>query len=82
MIKPLALLATVLITAGCTNEHQTREVLSAQGFTDIEVKGYDWFGCSSDDTFATAFTARSPTGAQVQGVVCSDWFKGATVRFH
>ena len=76
------ILAAAIALAGCTNADGTRRVLEAQGFTNIEVKGYSLFGCSKDDTYHTAFEATGPSGKRVSGVVCAGlFFKGATVRF-
>lgn len=69
--------------ASCTDQKTARRVLEDQGYTDISVGGFDAFGCSDDDTYATKFTATSPNGKRVSGVVCSSqFFKGSTVRFH
>lgn len=76
-----AIAAAVLLLAGCTQSSRAREALEAQGFRDVQITGYRWFGCSKDDTFHTGFTAKAPTGKQVGGVVCSDFFKGATIRY-
>jgi len=82
-MKRLMLIAVVAVLAnGCTDSKTTTRVLTEQGYTEIEVGGYDAFACSDDDTFATKFTAKGPSGKRVSGVVCSDWLKGSTVRFH
>lgn len=77
-IAAIALMALAL--AGCTREDQARNTLTGAGFKDIKITGYYFFGCSKDDTFHTGFTARSPSGQFVEGVVCSAVFKGATIR--
>jgi len=75
----IAAAATVL--SGCTAPNQTREVLLDAGYTNVEIGGYDWFGCSEDDTLRTKFKATGPTGRKVEGVVCAGlFFKGATIR--
>lgn len=76
----LAAIVAAMLT-GCTSGDKAREVLAAQGFTEIEITGYDVFGCSEDDTFHTGFKATAPNGNRVEGVVCSGILKGATVRF-
>ena len=38
-------------------------------------------GCGEGDTHATPFVAKNQAGQTVNGVVCSGWNKGATVRF-
>lgn len=79
LILVTAMIATVVLS-GCTRPGQAREVLSAQGYENIEVTGWDMFGCGEDDTFQTGFQADGPNGQRVDGVVCSGIFKGATVR--
>lgn len=69
-----------LITAGCTNEDKARHALEGAGYTRIEMQGYSLFGCGKDDQFSDEFSALGPTGKPVSGVVCSGWFKGATIR--
>lgn len=78
----LVLLLAVLILAGCTNADQATRLLKAQGFTDIHITGYRYFGCSEDDTYHTGFEAESISGEPVSGIVCAGWWhKGATIRF-
>lgn len=57
------------------------KALTQQGYTNIEYKGYSIFGCSDKDTFHAEFTATSPEGKQVQGIACSGYFKGTTIRW-
>jgi hypothetical protein len=79
----LVLLFGVLPSAiGCTDEDSTRRILTSQGYTDIKIEGYSFTGCSKDDGVRTEFTARSPIGTYVQGVVCCGLlFKNCTVRW-
>ena len=51
------------------------------GYTDIQITGYVVMGCGEQDVFHTGFRAKSPNNTSVDGVVCSGWFKGSTVRF-
>ena len=78
-MKRVAILAALGL-AGCTDPQTTREVAEAQGFTDVQVGGYDAWACAKDDTHSTAFTARGVNGKCVAGVVCSGFLKGATLR--
>lgn len=80
MKKLIPLIALFALTA-CTDSNKTIRVLEDQGFTDIEITGYEPFACSKDDDFATGFRAKSVTGKTVTGTVCSGFLKGATVRF-
>lgn len=75
-----ASMLTVML-GGCTQPDTAARVLADQGYTQIELHGYDWFNCSKDDTYHDKFTATGPTGRKVSGVVCGGlFFKGATVR--
>lgn len=80
-MKRLALILAMAALAGCTDEPAALKALSASGFTDIKITGYSFFGCDKHDTFSTGFEARGPSGQFVSGVVCSGYFKGATIRF-
>lgn len=76
-----AALITVFALTACTSAVDTNKALTSAGFTNIEINGYSFFGCGKEDTFRTKFTATNPQGQRVEGVVCSAWFKGATIRF-
>lgn len=70
-----------LFASGCTvAPDEARGAISAMGFTNIELGGYAPFSCGRDDVFARSFTATGADGSRVEGVVCSGFFKGATVR--
>lgn len=80
-MKKIIIIALLLFLAACTDATKTREVLTAQGYTNIEITGYELFGCSSSDTYHTGFKAVGIGGKEVRGVVCQGlWFKAATVR--
>jgi len=74
------ILIVVATLAGCTSSNDAEKALKGAGYTDIQIGGYAVFGCSEDDQFHTKFTAKGPSGVPVEGVVCSGWFKGATIR--
>jgi len=81
-MKKIILAAMFLLVAGCTNEDQAKNILSAQGYNDITFTGYNFFACSEDDFYHTGFVATSPAGVSVSGTVCSGlFFKGATIRY-
>jgi hypothetical protein len=81
-MKKFITIALLLVLTACTDEAGTKRILEAQGFKDVQTKGYDFFSCSDDDDYHTKFIATSPNGAVVTGVVCKGlFFKGATVRF-
>lgn len=72
----------VLGLVGCTDADNAERILSANGFTQIEVTGYNWFACSDKDFQSTGFKAVGPTGIKVEGSVCSGLlFKNSTIRF-
>lgn len=80
--KTIALLMCAgVLMGGCTDRSGTLQVLEDQGYTEVQVKGHSWFGCSDSDTFKTRFTAVNDKGNKVKGEVCSGITKGKTVRF-
>lgn len=79
-MNKLILILLVAVAIGCTNPSQAREVLADEGYTDIEMTGYRFFGCSDDDEVRDGFRARRD-GRVVEGVVCCGLlFKDCTVR--
>lgn len=79
-MKKLIAVMIVLALTGCSSSNDAVKALTGAGYTNIETHGYSFFGCSEDDAFKTKFTAVGPTGQKVEGVVCSGWLKGATIR--
>jgi hypothetical protein len=81
-MKCLLLVFALAAGSGCTQgPDKIVQLLEAQGFTKVQKKGYDFFGCSEDDEFRTKFEAIGPTGKPVSGTVCSGILKKATIRF-
>ncbi len=78
----LTLLTLSVVLSSCTDPESTVSLLMKQGYSDIRISGYDFFGCGKGDVFATGFTAQTANGSQVQGVVCSGFMKGSTIRFY
>lgn len=76
----LSFLLCLTIT-GCTNTVKAQRILEQNGYTNVQMTGYDPFMCSEGDDFSDGFTATSPKGMQVEGAVCSGIMKGATIRF-
>lgn len=77
------LLVVFCFLAGCTDAPRARRVLEDQGYSNVTITGYRWWGCADDDSCATGFEAIAPGGKKVKGVVCSGFglfSKGATVR--
>lgn len=82
IIKTCTVLACLMALTACTRPDASRDVLVQQGYTKVNTGGYGFFACDEKDTFSTKFTATSPAGAEVSGVVCSGLFKGHTIRFN
>lgn len=59
---------------------KAQRALEALGFEDIQWTGYRFTGCADGDTFHTGFKAKNVRNKDVTGVVCSGFFKDATVR--
>ena len=77
----IVIVITTGLLSGCTKPESAREILSSNGYTRIEITGYNYFSCGDSDTFKTGFTAISSNGTRVSGTVCSGWLKGSTIRF-
>ena len=80
MIKKFLFVLVAVALVGCTDSDVARKSLAGAGYTDIEITGYAFFGCSEDDAFHTGFKAKGLNGQPVEGVVCSGWLKGSTIR--
>lgn len=71
----------VLGASACTSPNTAREILEAEGYTNIEITGYKPFACSDDDDLHTGFRARGVNGRLVEGTVCCGLFaKDCTTR--
>lgn len=70
----------MMVCVGCADPDASRIALEGAGYSQIQMTGYELFGCSKDDLFHDGFTARGMNGKQVEGVVCSGLLKGATIR--
>jgi hypothetical protein len=76
----LFLAVALLALTACTDNDEATRALQGAGYHDIQMSGSRWFGCDTDDMFATGFEAKGATGTPVTGVVCSGPLKGSTVR--
>ena len=72
--------AAAMLLVGCTQPEGARQALEAQGYTNVQMGGYDWLSCSKSDPYHDKFAAKGPTGKQVTGVVCAGLFSGSVVR--
>lgn len=77
----IAMILICLALMSCTNSEKAIDVLSKQGYKNIEITGYEFGACAEEDVFHTGFIAVSPSGYAVGGVVCSGLLKGSTIRF-
>ena len=78
------LFMTVIGPVACTDNASTRNLLQDQGYTNVQTTGYALGGCGKGDQYHTTFTATSPSGTGVSGIVCGGFrrgSKGSTVRF-
>ena len=67
--------------AGLPDPDGAYDVLETNGYSAISITGRRFFGCGESDVFRTGFSAKSPNGQWVTGVVCKGIFKGHTIRF-
>lgn len=74
------LIILTMILTGCSDGLNASRILEADGVTEIEITGYQYFGCGKDDTVHTGFRGHKNT-KKVAGVVCSGLFKGYTIRY-
>lgn len=52
-MKKIAIVLTAVFMFGCTDPSGAKEVLKAQGFSDINITGYKMFMCSENDVYST-----------------------------
>lgn len=74
------LLCSILLTS-CSGASTSEILLEEQGYSNVEIQGFNVFACSQDDLYRYNFTATNPNGKTVKGVVCSAPLKGSTIRF-
>jgi len=79
-MKKIILIAVAVLFVGCTQPEKAEQVLRQQGYTNIEITGWEPFMKGEDDVFSTGFTATAQNGETVRGAVTGGWFKGSTVR--
>lgn len=65
-----------------TNSKKAMGFLVEQGYTDIQITGYEAFACSDEYDYSTGFIAKNWNERTVSGEVCSSfWGKYSTIRF-
>lgn len=81
-MKRLLIVAAILVSGCCTDPQNATRILEENGYSDVQITGYNWAACSDDDTYHTGFTATAPGGRKVRGTVCAGvFFKNSTIRF-
>lgn len=68
--KIIYTLIILLFFTGCTDKEVARELLIKEGYSDITITGYSFFGCSQNDIKSTGFTAKKG-GITFKGAVCT-----------
>ena len=53
--------------------------LEKQGYSQVKITGYAYFGCSKESYYKNKFTAVNSQGNPVEGVVCEELVSGAKV---
>tara|TARA_Y100000034_G_scaffold71176_1_gene85844 strand:+ start:3037 stop:3330 length:294 start_codon:yes stop_codon:yes gene_type:complete len=77
-------LGLMIVAGGSCSDGEEKMVraLKNQGFTNVQITGRAWFGCSEEDYYSQNFTALNPHGRFVEGIVCCGLIaKGCTVRW-
>ena len=77
----IAIFLCSVLLSSCSGVSTSEILLEEQGYTNVEIKGFNPFACSQDDFYRYNFTATNQNGKQVKGVVCSAPLKGSTIRF-
>lgn len=74
----------LVLALSCTSPDRAASTLEAQGFTNVEITGFEMLSCSSGDGTCTGFDATAPGGHRVHGAVgcgrMAGCGKGCTVR--
>jgi hypothetical protein len=81
-MQRLAIIAIAAVAlGGCEVRKSTAlQATHAMGFTQVELGGNSWFGCSDKEGWTRTFEATGANGTRVKGAVCKGLLKGATVR--
>ena len=61
---------------------EAQRFLENQGYSEIKMTGYKFWGCGNGDIFKESFIAINGNGKEVSGIVCWGLFKGKTPRFN
>lgn len=69
VILLLITLFASFILVSCSDPVGAERALKEQGYTNIQITGFDWRAKGEDDITATGFIATSATGTRVKGAV-------------
>lgn len=62
-------IVAVLLMIACTNEEGAARTLRVQGYKNVQLTGYDVWGCGEGDGTCTGFIAVASNGERVSGAV-------------
>jgi hypothetical protein len=80
-----ASLFILILMISCTSSNdfeKGKKQLEQQNYTNIKDTGFSWFCCDDKDNYSSGFTAIDRRGNEVEGCICSGYFKGVTIRFN
>jgi hypothetical protein len=69
MKKIIVLLLCLLISA-CSAPNQTQQILSNEGYVNVEILGLAFIGCTQSEIYRTSFVADTHDNRHVRGSVC------------
>ena len=81
-MRMLFVLIPILFLTACTDPETATRAAEAMGLTDVKTTGYNMWACGDTYTYSTEFTAKNVLGKEVNGVVCSGYMSGASVRIY
>ncbi|WP_274630769.1 hypothetical protein [Arvimicrobium flavum] len=58
----------------------TIDTATQHGLTDVQPRGYSWFGCNAGDMWRTKFTAKTEQGKEVSGTMCRTFHLPPSLR--
>lgn len=70
----------LLFNPTAPSPEQFTQLLEREGYEQIQLNGYSWFGCGESDYYRESFTAVK-NGQVVEGVLCKGLTKGITIRY-
>ncbi len=79
-MEKVVVVALLLLTGCSADPEKVKYFLEADGCSETIVGGWTLTGCSDKDAFKNSFSCIK-NGKSVNGVVCSGWFKGYTIRY-